>query len=436
MPHETMTDLDFGSPSLHEDSLSERLSGMQGSEILAIASQIRELKRAGRQICDLTVGDFDASQFPIPEPLKRGIHAALDAGHTNYPPSDGVLELRQALTEYTARTLGVRYPVESVLVAGGARPMLFAAYAGLLDAGESVVFPVPSWNNNHYAWIAGAREVKIPTRSDNGFFPTLDELRPHLESVRMIALNSPLNPTGTVIDPGVLRQLTEAVVEENGRRRKDGRRLLFLLWDQVYGELTFGDVRHAHPLALVPEAAPYVVSLDAISKCFAATGLRVGWMMAPPALTRRFKDLVGHMGAWAPRPEQVAVAGFLVDEAACREYGEAMRERVLVRLRELYHGFEGLARDGYPVECIKPQGAIYLSLRLNLIGRQRGDERIETNEQIRRLLLEEAGFAIVPFQAFGLERDSGWFRLSVGAVSLDDIRSSFSRIRRLLDEIA
>jgi aspartate aminotransferase len=393
------------------------------------------LKASGQSICNLTVGDFDARYFPIPEMLRDGIAEAYQAGHTNYPPADGVLDLRTAIAEFVAREWGARYPTESVLIASGARPILYAAYRCVLNPGDKVIFPVPSWNNNHYTWLNSAEGVVVPTRAEDGFMPTLEQLRPHLGSARLLSLNSPLNPTGTVAEEPVLREITEAVVEENRRRTREGRPHLFLIYDQVYSALVFGDSKHHAPTTVVPESAPWVIMLDGVSKCFAATGLRIGWVLAAPALTARMKDLVGHMGAWAPRPEQVALARFLRDHEAVGEFQHEMNERVRTRLAALYEGFEAMRRDGFPVECITPQGAIYLSLRLALNGRTVRGHRLETNEQIRKLLLDEAGLAVVPFQAFGLPDESGWFRLSVGAISLDEIEQLFPRLRRLLDDV-
>jgi aspartate aminotransferase len=265
--------------------------------------------------------------------------------------------------------------------------------------------------------------------------PTLDQLAPHLREARLLCLNSPLNPTGTVIQEESLRSIVEAVVEENQRRSREGRPHLFLLHDQVYASLVFGSTRHQMPVALVPESAPWVISLDGISKCFAATGLRVGWVLAAPELTARMKSLVGHIGAWAPRPEQVAVARFLRDTSALERFRVSMNQRVEERLNALYDGFMSMQRDGYPVEAVEPQGAIYLSLRLRMIGRSISGARIESNEAIRQLLLDQAGLAVVPFQAFGLDEESGWFRLSIGAVSMTDIEQTFPRLRRLLDSL-
>jgi aspartate aminotransferase len=208
-----------------------------------------------------------------------------------------------------------------------------------------------------------------------------------------------------------------------------------VLHDQVYAALVFGETRHFMPVALVPESAPWVIALDGISKSLAATGLRVGWVLAAPELTRRMKALVGHMGAWAPRPEQVALAEFLLDQQAMRSFQTDMNQRVQQRLSALYDGFEQMRKDGYPVECISPQGAIYLSLRLDLVGRTISGQRLDSNEAIRKLLLDRAGLAVVPFQAFGLADDTGWFRLSVGAVSIEEIAQAFPRVRAVLDDV-
>ena len=131
--------------------LSALARGVIGSEILKIAAEIRVLVANGASICNLTVGDFDPAQFPVPLELLDGTRAALAAGHTNYPPSDGVLMLREVLMRMYERDLGLKYPIESVLVTGGARPLLYGSYRTLIDPGDVAVYPVPSWNNNHYA---------------------------------------------------------------------------------------------------------------------------------------------------------------------------------------------------------------------------------------------------------------------------------------------
>src|SRR3954469_19945104 len=360
----------LGQPAEVDASLSHLARGVVGSEILRIAAEIRALKAKGAAICNLTVGDFDPTQFPVPEKLLTGVRDALAAGHTNYPPSDGVLTLREAVTRTYARSLGLEYPAESVLITGGARPLLYGTYLTVLDPGDTVVYPVPSWNNNHYAYLSGARAVELPVTAASNFFPTVDDIRPHLSSARLLLLNSPLNPTGTAIDPDQLRLICEAIVDENRRRARAGARALWLCYDQVYWQLVLGggpggagagrgDVRHVTPPGLVPEIAPYTIILDAASKSFAATGLRVGWAVMPPVVRQRMADLLGHVGAWAPRAEQVAMAALLDDDAAVTASLETMRGRVAERLDRLAAGFGAMRAAGLPVDVIPPQGAIY-----------------------------------------------------------------------------
>lgn len=415
--------------------LSALARGVIGSEILKIAAEIRGMKAKGTEVCNLTVGDFDPRYFPVPAELIEGTRAALAEGHTNYPPSDGVLILREALVRYYERTLGLKYPLDSVLVASGARPLLYATYRTLLDPGDTAVYAVPSWNNNHYAYLSGAHRVEIPVRAASNFFPTVDQIRPHIAEARVVVINSPLNPTGTVIGREELRRISSLIVEENRRRDREGGRPVYLIFDQVYWALTFGDAVHVTPVSLVPEIAPFTILLDALSKAFCATGLRVGWGFMPPAVRRRMADILGHIGAWAPKPEQIATAALLDRPAAIHAFQEPMKRRVKERLDALYHGFMAMKRAGLPVDAIAPQGAIYLSVQFNLLGRTLRGRALASNEDIRRLLLEAARFAIVPFQAFGLQEETGWFRLSVGAVSLEEIESSLPRLRALLSDI-
>jgi aspartate aminotransferase len=227
-----------------------------------------------------------------------------------------------------------------------------------------------------------------------------------------------------VISPDVLRALAQALVEENAGRARP----CMLLFDQVYWMLTAEGVQHANPVALVPECAPYVIQVDAISKCFAATGLRLGWGVLPPALQRSMKSLIGHIGAWAPKPEQLATARFLRQPGAMADYLDSMRSAVNQRLYALYDGVMALKAEGLPVDAVAPQGAIYLSFRVNLVGRK----GFADNEAIRLFLLDKAGVGAVPFQAFDHQQDDGWFRLSVGAVGMDDIEGALARLQAAL----
>lgn len=414
-------------------ALSPLARGLIGSEVLRIAAEVRALAASGKAVCNLTVGDFDPREFSPPEALVRGIERALAAGHTNYPPSNGVLELRQAATRFLKREFALDYPVESVLVAGGARPLIYATYLALVAPGESVAYPVPSWNNNHYCYLTGARGIPIEVTRESNFHPTPAQIRALLPQIRLLALNTPLNPTGTVMDVNVLAEIARDIVEENARRRARQERPVFLMYDQVYWALEFDRDHPVTPPGLVPEVAPYTVMLDAISKSLASTGLRVGWSAAAPAVSQAMSDLLGHVGAWAPKAEQIATAAFLDDGDAFHAFRNEMHRKLRERLGLLYAELTAMRERGLPVEAVEPEGTIYLSARFDLFGRKARDRVIATNEDIRRWLLEDAQVAVVPFQAFGLQREDGWMRLSVGAVSVDAIRAGMARLRTLIE---
>jgi aspartate aminotransferase len=413
------------------ETVSGMARGLMGSEILRIAGEIRTLVGKGAKVCNLTVGDFSPREFPIPTALRDLISEALQAGETNYPPADGMLELRQAVQRLYAQSLGLQYPLDGIVIASGARPIIYGTFRSVVDAGDVVVYPVPSWNNNHYTYMTGATGVVVPTTAEQGFMPTVDQLRPHLPRARLLCLGSPLNPTGTMFTAEQLKAVCEAIVEENLGRRRAGQPPLLVMYDHIYWVLTFGEARHVTPVGLVPEMAPYTVFVDGISKAFAATGVRVGWGVGPPSIISRMKDLIGHTGAWAPRAEQLATARFMDDVSGVERYLVGMRRGVESRLQTLHHGLMDLRARGLPVSDTSPQGAIYLSVRFDLVGRG----GLRSNEDIRKLLLERAGFAVVPFQAFGLPDETGWFRCSVGAVSEAEIREVMPRVEAALRSV-
>jgi aspartate aminotransferase len=416
--------------------VSAMASELVGSEVLRIAGEIRALVATGVKVCDLTVGDFSPRQFPIPPRLRDGIRAALDRGETNYPPSNGVLELRHAVQRLYARELALEYPLESVLIAGGARPIIYCLFRTLVDPGDRVIYPVPSWNNNHYVHLSGAVGEPVFCGPESRFMPTLDQLLPLLPGARLLCLNSPLNPTGIAIDRDLLLGVSEAVVAENEKRERRGERPLYLMYDHIYWMLTFGGTRHLTPPQLVPEAARYTVFVDGISKAFAATGLRVGFAVGPTDVIARMSAILGHMGAWAPRPEQVATVGLLDEVTGLHEWSREFRRGVESRLVVLHRGLQALKSRGLPVESVAPEGAIYLTARFHPFGRRTPDGVVlETNEQVRRYLLESAAFAAVPFQAFGAIDDDGWFRLSVGAVGESDIEAALPRLQAALEAL-
>lgn len=417
--------------------LSRMARSLTPSEILTIAYDVRDRIAAGADILNLTVGDFTAKEYPLLDELREGVTEAYAAGHSNYPPAPGVLELRQAVVGLYERRLGLKYPVDSVLVGGGARPLIAGTYLSLIDPGDAVVYGTPSWNNDHYTALTMAERIELPTSPETNFFPQVADAKPHIQRARMIVVNTPQNPTGTVMRKSDLQAMTEMVVEENQRRQKTGQRALYMLFDHIYWMLTFEGVEHHTPVQLVPEAAPYVIHVDGVSKGFAATGLRVGWGVGPTDVMKKMTSILTHLGCWAPRPEQVATASVLNDDAVLDRHKAHIQAEAGDRLRNLAGAIEAVAAEGHAVRAIAPEGAIYLSIHFDLRGKKRANGSvIQSDEDTRNFILDEAGIALVPFRAFGAEDGSGWFRASVGTVNREQCAGVKDRLLKAFSTLS
>ena len=435
MNQPAVKELDFGDQQSLDASLSVAARGLHESGILKITRSVRAMLARGETVVNLTVGDFDPRYFRIPQKLSQAIQDAVARGETNYPNPEGLPVLRQAISDYVARTAGVRYPLDAIVVCSGGRPVLYGAYRAIVNPGDKVLFAVPSWQNDSYSWLTGGESIVVESTLENGFQPTVEELHQHFGEATMLCLCSPGNPTGTVMSEQQLGDILRAVVEENVKREASGKRPLFVLHDQMYGALVTRGQTHVYPAAIVPECARYIISADGVSKAYAGTGLRLGWMLIPPALGTRVRDILSHAGAWAPRAEQAGVAAFLNDPEAIAEFRTEMDARLAERLNAMHDGFSALKAEGFPVDSINPQGAIYFSAQFRLRGKTIDGRTLETDEDIRKLLLERGGVAVVPFQAFGIRGDTGWFRLSAGSVSMDEIEAMFPRLRAILAEV-
>ena len=422
-------------PAFATRALNRMSQGMSGSTILRIAGEISAMQAEGRDICNLTVGDFKPAMFGIPESLRDDIIAALRDGQTNYPPAIGLTETRDAVRAMYERDLGLSYPIESVIMGSGARPPIYATAALVLEPGDRVLYGTPSWNNHHYVIINRCEAVTVETDASTNFLLTGELIADKLQGVQLLALNSPLNPCGTAYSAEQLAGICDVVLAENERREAAGGRPIMVMYDQVYWMLTFGGTEHVTPVHVRPAMAKYTIFVDAISKSFAATGLRVGWAVVPPALSGAYKALIGHMGAWAPRPGQIATAKLLLSADAISGYHATMKTAVEARLMALHDGFKAMGADGLPVSSIAPQGAIYLSVHFDVLGRTFRGRDLATDEDVRSFLLDEAGFGCVPFTAFGIPHDTGWVRLSIGAVSLQELSAGLGRIQAALSEL-
>jgi aspartate aminotransferase len=416
-------------------TVSVLAQNLRGSEIIKIAGEINELKSQGQNIANLTIGDFDANIYPIPKQLKEGIIDAYKANHTNYPPADGMLSLRQSVSEFIKDRYDLDYKANQILISGGSRPLIYSTYLTVVNPGDKVVFPAPSWNNNHYCDLTGAEAVIIQTHAEHNFMPTAEDIRPHIKGAALLSLCSPLNPTGTMFTKKDLEEICDLIIAEN-KSRTAGEKPLYLMYDQIYSQLTFGHHEHFNPVSLRPELKDVVIFIDGASKCFASTGVRVGWGFGPASIINNMKSIVGHMGAWSPKAEQVAMAKFLKQESDVNNYLSNIKSNIQNSLNILYQGFQQLKSEGFNVDAIEPMGAIYLTVKVDYAGKTTPDgDLLKTSTDINFYLIKEAGVAFVPFSAFGTDDDVNWFRASVGASTLEDLQELIPRIKEALAKL-
>ena len=413
--------------------LSRLAETLIGSEIVRMNGEIRQRMQSGDRIFNFTIGDFDTGLFPIPQELEEEVVFAYRQHLTHYPAGEGELDLRKAVSKYIKEREGLEYAPEEILIASGGRPLIYTCYRVIVDKAEKVVYSVPSWNNNHYVHFVEGSHCVVEASERNHFMPTADDIRPHIGDAVLLALCSPQNPTGTTFSKAQLQAISDMVAEEN-RKREPGRKKLHILFDQIYWQLTYGDTEHYDPVTLNPELRPYTVFVDGISKCFAATGVRVGWAMGPANIMAKMKAVLSHLGAWAPLPEQRATSRFMLQKGAVDQYMKVLKAGLSERLERIHKGFRQLREEGYPVDAIAPQAAIYLTVKIDLKGRVVGGRILEDQAAVTSYILDEAKLAIVPFHAFGSNPEQPWYRLSVGTVKIEEIHEMFQRLREALQK--
>jgi aspartate aminotransferase len=416
--------------------LSHLSETLIGSEIVKLGGEIREKIRKGEKIYNFTVGDFDPKIFPIPKELEEEIVQAYREHFTNYPAAEGNIDLREAISQFTSHRENLSYAANEILVASGGRPLIYAVFRAICDKNDKVIYAVPSWNNNHYTHFIDGQHVVVNTTAENDFMPIAEDIAPHVQGATLLALCSPQNPTGTTFSENDLKKICEMVMEEN-RKRGENEKKLYVMFDQMYWQLTYGKIQHYNPVSLVPGMRNYTIFIDAISKVFAATGVRVGWAFGPPTIISKMKAILTHIGAWAPMAEQKATAKFLLNNQAIDSYLLQFRKEVEERLNAIYNGLMNLKADGFAIDAIAPQAAIYLTIQVNLTGKKTKEgNMLSTQEDVTAYLLNEASLAVVPFYAFGAPKGSSWYRLSVGTCKKEEIEEMLQKLRKALEMLS
>ena len=324
--------------------------------------------------------------------------------------SPGELDLRKSVSEYLNKKRGISYSEDEILIGCGVRPLIYTIFKTIVDSDDSVMYPVPSWNNNHYSFLHGAIKIPIECKPENSFFPTFEDVKGKLHNTRLLCLCSPQNPTGRVIDKVTLKQICDEIVEVNKEKSKK----TYLFFDQIYSDLV-SDGLFTHPLEVCPEIRDYLICVDGISKSLCATGVRVGWGFGPKSIISKMTEIFSHIGAWSPKPEQTAVAKYLNDYNSMNEFVSNKVKQYSEISNIICEKIEELKQRRFRIDYQKPEGGIYISIYL-------GESQFFGNvENYVQFLIKHCGVGLVPFEYFGSNKNAGWFRMSLGGVDIENI---------------
>jgi aspartate aminotransferase len=394
--------------------ISRRVGAIAESATLAVDARAKALQAAGEDIIGFGAGEPD---FATPAHIVDAAAAAChDPATHRYSPTAGLPALREAIAAKTRRDSGLECDAQQVLVTNGAKHAVYNAFQVLLDPGDEVLVPAPYWTTYPEAIaLAGGTPVVLPTSEATGFRVTLEQLeQTRAPRTKALLFVSPGNPTGAVYPP--------AEVEEIGRWALETG--TWVLTDEIYEHLTYGEHRFSSMPALVPELRDTCVIVNGVAKTYAMTGWRVGWMIGPSDVVKTAINLQSHSTSNVANVSQrAALAAVTGDLSAVEHMREAFARRGS-RMHQLLSDIPG-------VTCLEPQGAFYCFPSFaRVLGREFGGISPRTTLQLAALLLDEAKVAIVPGEAFGAP---GYARLSF-ALADDDLVEGIARIAKLLAE--
>lgn len=392
-----------------------RLSAVAPSATLAMGARAAKLRAEGHKVFPFSVGEPD---FDTPVHIRDAAKAALDAGATHYTAVSGTAELKAAIGTATERDRGYRPQPSEIVVTCGAKHALFNVALALYQPGDEVVIPAPYWvSYPEQVRIVGATPVVVETREADGFRVTPEALAAVLTPrTKAIILCTPSNPTGAGYDETHLRAILDVV------RKHD----CWLVVDEIYGDLTYDGFRHVSVPAIAPDLRDRVIVIDGVSKTYAMTGWRIGWSIAPAALTKALDVVQSQSTTNAAAVSQAAAVAALLGP---RDDVRAMRDAFARRRTRIVEGLRSLPG----VSCRMPEGAFYAFPRVEgLLGRRAGDRVLATDVDVAEWLLETAHAATVPGSPFGAP---GYLRFSY-ACSEGDIDAGIEAIRKAIASLA
>ncbi|MFJ1793633.1 pyridoxal phosphate-dependent aminotransferase [Kitasatospora griseola] len=394
--------------------VSARVGAIAESATLAVDAKAKALKAAGRPVIGFGAGEPD---FPTPGYIvDAAVAACQDPANHRYTPAGGLPELKAAIAAKTLRDSGYQVDASQVLVTNGGKQAIYNAFAAILDPGDEVIIPAPYWTTYPEAVkLAGGTPVEVISDETTGYKVSVAQLEAaRTANTKVVLFVSPSNPTGAVY--------TEAEAEAIGRWALEHG--LWVLTDEIYEHLVYGDATFTSLPALLPELADKCIVVNGVAKTYAMTGWRVGWLIAPKDVVAAAANLQSHatsnVSNVAQRAALAAVAGDLSAVDEMKTAFDRRRRTVVAMLNEI----EG-------VYCPEPEGAFYAYPSVkSLLGKEIRGKRPQTSAELAALILDEAEVAVVPGEAFGTP---GYLRLSY-ALGDADLVEGVSRLQKLLGE--
>lgn len=392
--------------------VSRRIGSITESATLAVDAKAKALKAAGRPVIGFGAGEPD---FPTPEYIvEAAVAACRDSRWHRYTPAAGLPELREAVAVKTLRDSDYEVSAQQVLITNGGKQALYNAFAALVDPGDEVLLPAPYWTTYPESIrLAGGTPVIVPTTVESGYRASVSDLEAHLtERTKVLVFVSPSNPTGAVYTPEQVREIGQWAVERG----------LWVITDEIYEHLVYGDARFASMPALVPELADTCVVVNGVAKTYAMTGWRVGWLIGPTDVVKAATNLQSHATSNVANVSQVAALAAVSGDLTAVEQMRTAFDRRRRTIVELLRAIPGIT-------CPEPEGAFYVYPSVEgVLGRTIAGRTPTTSAELAEVILDEAEVAVVPGEAFGTP---GYLRLSY-ALGDDDLAEGIGRIKRLL----
>ena len=394
--------------------ISNRIKLVKPSPTLALSARAKEMAAAGHDVINFGVGEPD---FDTPEYIKKSAHAAIDANFTRYTANAGIIDLRKAICGKFKRENGLDYDPKQVLVSPGAKASIVNILIAVCDAQDQVLIPAPYWvSYPSQAMLANAEPVIIPTKEENSYRLTADELRHAIQEnpcAKVLMMNSPSNPTGTVYTRSELEALAQVCVEHD----------ILVISDEIYERLVYDGIEHVSIAALGPEIKERTVIVNGVSKAYAMTGWRLGYAVGPAHIIAAAGRVQAHATSCVNSITQKACVTALDEED---DSIEKMRAEFEKRRDFLYQELSKLPH----ISVFKPQGAFYIMpnidwyLKNNNLG-------ITTSGQFCEALLEKHYVALVSGESFGIDSN---VRFSY-ANSMENLQKGVQRFAQFLSEL-